>query len=416
MNRLRDFFSSLQDSFSQRGGSGSSVVLVSIVVLVLAVVLGSAIYFLYLTSARGRLASLARERTPRARRGSWLVRVAVLVLLVASFVAVRHYVIEAPSGCDTCHTDKKQAKALEESPHKGITCAACHRPVGITGSAEEFVTYARWNYTYARTKQAKNLRPGSVDSGACLRCHEDILSAVKERGGIRVRHKDFLNEGWLCRDCHNSISHPTAVTEPSSPSMDKCVLCHDGKQASSECKTCHSEDLTGAGFTPDKLPKVRGDIATQRQSCYVCHDRRGCERCHGTTMPHPVGWGPSTTPDKTAGSHPRAGFTERQICWRCHNTPGKAFVGSNDSCKPCHTGLPGRLHGGSTWVKEHGQQATGQKPGEYSACFDCHSAGVFCELCHPASIDANYHPVDGPDNYPLETPRDPETVRQSSGR
>jgi hypothetical protein len=182
--------------------------------------------------------------------------------------------------------------------------------------------------------------------------------------------------------------------------MDKCTRCHDGKTASRECTVCHTQDVA---LDTDISQYTKVPIAVTSRSCYRCHAERGCTSCHGVLMPHPEDW---MKPSPAGGppGHARDGFVQRQTCFRCHFAPGQPFVASNESCT-CH-GLLGRMHGGEPWVKEHGLQATGQKPGSNARCFDCHTSAL-CSGCHPESYLQRYNPVSGEDSYQRDIPIDP---------
>ena len=246
--------------------------------------------------------------------------------------------------------------------------------------------------------------PGSVEDAACLSCHGYVATETTERKGVRVRHKDFLELGARCRDCHNSTAHPNAVPEPSSPEMADCIVRHDGETVSADCEMCHPGDPLQYTASSEELPKVQ-DLDTS--NCYGCHDEYAeCLFCHGQTMPHPPGWGPADAVQGRSGDHANEGFLDRESCYRCHYSPGGIFEFSADNCQPCHT-TPGPMHGGAPWVAEHGLQATGQRGGELSDCYTCHPSQDFCAGCHPASYAELYAPIGGADSYRRDFPKPP---------
>jgi hypothetical protein len=392
--RLQEALSRARDAFLG-GGQGQALLVVAVVLLLVAVVVSAVAYIGYLMSPRGRLQSLLQQRSTSKRRANWVLRLGVPLLLLLA-VAGGDWYIGRPATCARCHTDGKQATALAQSPHKGVECGDCHTPAGATGTLRAGVAYARWVWVYGTTKKVPEPKGGSVDPGACMRCHADIADVVKVRNGIRVRHKDFVGAGARCGDCHNSTAHPDAVASPSAPRMSACIACHDGVNARAECPTCHVADV--AGPTPGRgFTKLTTSGAFD--SCYSCHEEKPCLRCHGVSMPHPPGWGPDA--DGHGAGHARDGFARREVCWRCHFAKGKPFVASNESC-PCH-GLRGAMHGGEPWIKEHGLEATGRKTGSNARCFDCHS-DTLCDLCHDPSFRASYRPIPGNDNYTRDIP------------
>lgn len=397
MSRFEELVAGLRDA-AARASTSSRIVMAAIILLLLGIAIATVIYVLYLGSNRGRVATVLNQRATQERRSRWPLQAAVLVSFVAVLWGVDWYAGQS-STCLQCHTDKKITASLEQSPHNGTACESCHSAKGVTAVPQNLVTYARWVASYAKNKEEVQFRPGSVQSEACLGCHEDITSGVAVRGGIRVRHSDFLEEGWRCRDCHNSTAHPDVVSEPSSPSMDKCLACHNGTRASSQCETCHDG---GVVKTADvgQLPKVSIRLNEGGSSCYTCHSPDPCTRCHGIQMPHPANW----VQAGSLGNHARDGFARRELCWRCHSEPGKPFAENYAFCRQCH-GLPdASVHGDTkSWVREHGLQATGAKPGYNAQCFFCHSA-TLCDNCHEPSMRERYNPVTGYDDYPGALP------------
>ncbi|MCZ7661566.1 MAG: hypothetical protein M5U22_00780 [Thermoleophilia bacterium] len=379
-------------------GQGSRGIILAMVLLLLAGLLVATLVFaLYARSSRGRLAALTQTRATSARGGRWVLQMVAVGLLALAFVAGNH-VLERPSTCAQCHGNEVLFTSVAESPHQGIDCAACHRSRGITWPAQQLVTYVRWTYVHASGgNKEPDPRPGSVDSATCLDCHEEITHITVQRGGIKVRHADFVDRVYGCRDCHNSVSHPGVLRDPTSPTMARCLPCHDGTTASSECDTCHAEDLGRPASLDQQLPKVELTAAQQYDTCYQCHEEQKCTSCHGIRMPHPEDW---------KDTHMRAGFTKRTVCFRCHYEGDQIFVRSNESCS-CH-GLLGAQHGGTAWIAEHGLEATGQKVGENAECYLCHGGG-FCDKCHPASYKERYNPLPaGYDTYrssPSQQPR-----------
>lgn len=396
---LQDLIVQLREALSGGQVSGGLVVLFVVVVMVL-IVLVTLFYALYLSSTRGRLDSLLDEQTQGARRWSLVTRLAAVVLVVVALVGVDRFV-ERSSGCITCHGQKTHAASLEESPHNGVECSECHSPTGPSGPARQLVSFVRWNYVYAAEDGVPDLRPGSVGSSACLRCHKSVEEGVAERGGIRVRHSDFIDQGYKCRECHNSVSHPKMVLEPTDPTMDKCLVCHDGVQAPTECSLCHTGDISDVAKY-ERLPVVKIEVAWD--SCYSCHPKTNCSWCHGTVMPHPPEWG--IAEKGGAGGHARPGFANRDVCWRCHFDEGRPFEPPASGCGSCH-GLMGTQHGGTPWIREHGLQATGRKPGVFADCFSCHVSAL-CDYCHSVEYRQMYNPVIGEDQYQRAVPLPPE--------
>lgn len=364
-------------------------------------------YIIYLRTDRGALDALIEDRIARTAPASvWPVRITIALLVAGTLLGADQYLAQ-PSQCAECHQDGTQAEALAASPHAGISCMRCHRAAGPEGLARQAVTYVRWVAVYAATQESPDVRAGSVEVRACLRCHQDV-GATLVSNGIRVRHSDFLAAGWACRDCHNSVAHPEAVQEPTEPSMDKCIYCHDGEVAPTDCDLCHPDEPGEFTVDPESLPKVRGLDTGQ---CYACHDEPSeCLFCHGASMPHPADWMPDPA-TSTGGTHARAAFVNREVCWRCHHPEGEVFEPSYSGEMGCTCHEPeaplGVMHGGRAWVDEHWRQATGRKTGLLAECFNCHNNNL-CSNCHPASYEELYAPRPGKDDYRRDVPLPPD--------
>lgn len=351
------------------------------------------------SNPRGRMRSVLGGSARRRAVNRWVVRLTAVLMIVAVAWAV-DAALGTDEACRTCHrAGTPSAPERVDVRHRKLMCVDCHRARGVTGRLAYSADYTRWLVVYAKFKRVPPGSALSAPSAPCLSCHRSVASGTVVSGGIRVRHSDFLSAGGACPACHSDQGHVDAAA--TGPQMSSCLGCHNGEVASALCESCHVRDF--ALNTPaDTFPVV--SFPDPRYSCYSCHEVSTCNECHGTTMPHPQDW--ISLPYRTTGvpRHARQGFGQRERCWRCHFAKGEPLVPSDESCK-CH-GLFGRQHGGAAWVQEHGLQATGQKTGVFSACFDCHSMG-FCTACHPASYNDLYAPRSGPDDYVRDIPLDP---------
>lgn len=382
------------------GQISGNLIAASVMALVVFLALVSAVYLLYLSSPRGRLGSLVDERTQLGPLAVWVPRLGVITLGLLVLAAADNHV-GRDSTCLGCHADSKHAESLAESAHRGVDCVSCHGATGVTAPLRQLMDYGRWMYVSAVNEKLPELQAGSVDSSSCLDCHRDVSKGTLQSGGIRMRHSDVIEAGYRCRECHNSTAHGEITLEPSNPSMSTCVSCHDGQRASTDCKSCHAEDDAPRANRTARLGNVV--VEANSSNCYTCHGDDKCQGCHGVVMPHPAEW--DLKADGTAGGHAREAFANRDVCWRCHYDEGKLFE-APESCGSCH-GIMGIQHGGQAWVKEHGLQATGKKPGAYAACFTCHSQ-TLCDNCHAPGYRDLYSPVVGEDQYHRDVPLPPE--------
>lgn len=398
MMGLQDILISLR-SGTAGTEAGRLVVIVGvfIVLLLLTIVLVEVVRS---RTPRGRVEALLDERGRTSDATRWIVR-AIIVFVVLGVFWVAEVQLDNPKQCASCHSEANYPAAVAESEHKDVSCMSCHGSQGVGAPLADAATYGRWVLVYSSRKAAPDPEPGSVTSSDCLSCHGDVRTGVVERKGIRVRHSDFLEAGNDCMECHASVAHGDTVSVPKEPGMNKCLVCHDGTKAPADCDYCHVAEPETANIPLDQLPKIN---QLDTSNCYTCHEEKPCLRCHGVTMPHPVGWSPGEGADTNSGTHPYEGFKNRELCWRCHFAEGKPFQASDASCR-CH-GLLGKMHGGAAWVREHALQATGKKPGAEAECYACHTQEL-CVMCHPESYKDLYNPVVGWNSYERDVPYDP---------
>ena len=71
---------------------------------------------------------------------------------------------------------------------------------------------------------------GTVLNESCRRCHtNDTFSRPVSKNGIRVQHSHLVAAGFLCKRCHSTTAHRTAVPVGSRtyPIMEQCLICHN---------------------------------------------------------------------------------------------------------------------------------------------------------------------------------------------
>lgn len=286
-----------------------------------------------------------------------LIIISVVVVISLGLLSVPFYLTVQPSFCPKCHVVKGEYESWKKSSHWDVDCLACHSSPGIIGS---FILYAKGAENAISYVSQKYSRPitASVNNEACLKCHRNVSKQIIRSMGIRVSHKEFLAKGYFCTNCHNTTAHGKIVPQTRYPSMDKCLVCHNGKTASSKCNLCHVKDVGKRIRKPKRtFPKTTlGELTT----CEGCHKIDKCTRCHGLVMPHPPGWTDKATHAKFAA------WEKKQLCMKCHDM---------EFCNECHN-FPGHFAG---WKEAHKQRV-----GFEEQCKSCHRAQEkFCALCHP---------------------------------
>lgn len=314
------------------------------------------------------------ESYEEEKRKKWISRESKITLIIAAAFTILLLVVGIaytgrPSFCNTCHRMNKEYESWQRSTHRTVGCLKCHQEPGISGLIVQKFDYIRWALL-AFTNHYNPKARAVVSNSSCNRCHREVARETVVRYGIKVRHRDFLIRGDKCTDCHNTVAHGEVVPVKRLPSMDHCILCHNQKVASAECKVCHTRDLAqGPRVTRAEMAKV---ALGAPKTCRGCHSIDKCTACHGLEMPHPEGW--------TAGGHARLAFTNRSLCWRCH-PGGSRFSDYFAFCNSCHQFPPLHETAEDDWIELHGPVALKTKTWGYSNCWLCHGVGV-CDNCH----------------------------------
>jgi nitrate/TMAO reductase-like tetraheme cytochrome c subunit len=283
--------------------------------------------------------------------------VAAEILIVLMFVSLPCALIytSQPKFCLGCHENSKEHQQLDASVHKEVHCLACHQEPGILGFITEKISRPNDSISFIEksvTKRPRSPVRANVTNSSCNKCHTvDKRSLISHT--IRVSHREILEAGYKCTDCHNTVAHNKAVPQPQYPTMEKCILCHDNKTASARCRLCHVPDVGKKPRQVMDYPKIHLEPP---YDCRGCHDIVKCNACHGLEMPHPRDWNKK---------HPREGFANKQACWKCHDMK---------FCQECHSPMP--------WPHPDDFPSTHGKAAEQPGSCGCHKRRVFCALCH----------------------------------
>lgn len=297
--------------------------------------------------------------------------VAVPILVLSAAVVLAGFTTGSRASCLSCHEKNPHAEAGALDPHADVTCVSCHE-VGGPLSRSTVLLPARINHFFADT-DAKLPQPYGrpISSATCRGCHLDALSGITTNSarGIRNKHKEPLEAGAQCVDCHALAS---GVVSNQTVGMESCLRCHDGDQAAAECDTCHSEDPARAIRS---VPETAGALAARQvenPQCSSCHDQQaeGCDKCHGIRLPH--------TEEFMAYAHARPGVEDLwdnggRGCGKCHYEQRRP-------CTKCHERF---ISHGQSWSESHGIGIS------YRAPCACHQQKAymrgrqFCALCHP---------------------------------
>jgi hypothetical protein len=332
-------------------------VLVGLAILIVFIFL-ILIAIIFVRPSNKKLKPIEEKELRRSVRKSYVIGLVLGVVAIGSLGLVMEYA-SRPGFCAGCHEMLPAYKASLTTTHKSADCLSCHQEPGISGVFIEKLQLLEM--VFAKTKVVGDVTSAQITNEACLRCHKGISNSVEQIGGIRIKHKEPLEAGYSCTDCHfaKKMFH-VDKSKLDKFGMSRCVSCHNEKKASAACTVCHA---LGNGVTPSI---VRSNYPTVHIpdpiNCKACHTASTCTSCHSIRVPHPADW--------KSGGHALQAFVGKKLCWECHDQV---------SCKKCH---PSVFPHGEDWVKEHGPALKAKA----EPCSNCHKVD-FCLMCHTDVIN-----------------------------
>ena len=215
----------------------------------------------------------------------------------------------------------------------------------------------------------------------CARCHERLRETTEKKApwrmtiptpNIKFAHGPHLSAGHECVECHSSVSKKKLANRDDFPTMDRCIECHENKEVSVECSTCHFQDERG------KMVQrfASGVLKPQRYHAHAIHDANFLR------------------------DHSNAAQRDRGYCETCH---------TKNECLECHDGIGRdvRYHP-DAWMAQHSIRA---RKDDFR-CQSCHRLQTFCITCHVRSGVATVGPVGNP--LQRRTLRLSDTTNQAS--
>ncbi|MEK6607937.1 MAG: cytochrome c3 family protein [Myxococcota bacterium] len=244
-----------------------------------------------------------------------------------------------------------------------VKCEFCHSKAALSRVARDFLVppeeVCADCHAIERDKPNKQAKPVA----ACGGCHPGF-SGIGQPARIEIpppfvkfNHQVHVSRGVECVTCHATVPTADLATRAELPRMPLCLSCHDGKQAPSQCTTCHLGDAEGriktalptGTLTPSGV--LRGDA----------HDLR------------------------FKMDHRRVAANDERYCENCHR---------QEWCQSCHNGIvkPLDFHG-NDYLSLHAADARRNIPD----CASCHRRQTFCLGCHQRSGVALARDVRGVD-------------------
>jgi len=363
----------------------AALVLYAFLAILLTIVLIAAILFILASSeeeesgegAAGAQAAPSHTAAARVRPRVSVVSLAVVAGVLLSAWIVAGWSTGETSTCESCHVRTPHSISVGgNDPHKETACVSCHEPGGIVTRYVSALPSRAMHFVSKLFPVRSSAGYGYTFGSSCERCHRAELreTTTNRATGVRMSHKEPLEAGATCLDCHKPID---GLITASTIGMNPCLRCHGSNIASAECTVCHDKKTAAAArasstaFAQQQVKEVR---------CGGCHDQaRECDTCHGVRMPHSAAF--------VHGGHARAGainywYNGGQTCSKCHSAVRRP-------CTKCHGPLLGFGH--------LAENAESHKTSDGSYCNSCHNRWAprptrnFCvDMCHtPEAIAAS---------------------------
>ncbi|MEH7414365.1 NapC/NirT family cytochrome c [Neobacillus drentensis] len=343
-----------------------------------------------------------------------LIKVATLtVLFLALFFAIGGLGLKATSSsvfCSSCHEMKPEYYTWKASTHSEVDCVSCHVQPGAKNIAKDKAEgvvelFKKTTNTFTAPIQM----PKEIPNSACEKCHNMSTRQVTASGDLIIPHDKHLAKDIKCTQCHSGVAHGKIaernVTFKSDynkwdttlgksmmsdikftrTKMETCMECHEAREVSTECKTCHT-----TGVLP-KSHKKR-DFKTETHGVLAKKDLKNCNKCHLYMSEKDIQGLEEVPASQQFLSNGNS---------KTNTISAQDYAKENTFCKECHTTEPASHVKG--FVNIHGAQAK-ENTEKCLACHDYQNTGfnktnnVTCSSCHPAMhAGKSYkdkHPID----------------------
>lgn len=394
------------------------------------------------------------QKKPSSGRHSYrFYKILTLTLFSLFVIGIAGYgTVEFTSSsgfCGSCHEMNPEYNTWKASSHSNVACKECHIKPDVVSYAKAKANGLVELYSKATDSYTAPLSmPEDIPNSQCELCHNMKNRQTSADSDIIIPHDKHLAKDINCVTCHYGVAHgdvkdrnvtfKTDYDKWSSelgkqmmsvkytqPKMEDCINCHERRDVSTACKTCHSTGMKPKSHDdPNFLKGKHGTLAEKDiKKCNSCHslmsdneinsldtktasqkflqnksekdstisaedyakENTYCSKCHEKKpASHVSGWN---------GLHGAVAKTDEQKCYACHSdkTTGTSTItsngltsnavstigsGSTPACTSCHPAL----HDGKDYRTGHPVDLTGiTKPN--ATCYSCHSKPN-CTSCH----------------------------------
>jgi len=325
-----------------------------------------------------------------------VIVVAAAVVVGASFAAAAY--TERSSFCiGACHEMQPYGDTWEVSAHKDFACVRCHIKPGFIEFVEAKASALRevWVHVTGQVK-APIAVTEHIPNSTCTSCHpaDKVKEPLVLGNDVRFSHAGH-SAVPLCITCHSQVVHESVPGRPylDPTTMAYCLQCHDGKQASGACETCHEPPHADRGKCSDchELGSWKTDFR-HPIALGKLHKKLVCEKCHTDSTVEGVGFSNGCI-DCHRNRHHEA---DDELCAKCH-VPSyfvpTTFKHPRARCERCHEpphpdrGACLGCHTRHSWASSFSHPMALGGPHSSFSCEKCHARGVDapglgCASCH----------------------------------
>ncbi|AGK55688.1 NapC/NirT family cytochrome c [Bacillus sp. 1NLA3E] len=339
------------------------------------------------------------------------------LFFITVFIALGYVGVETSSSskfCSSCHEMKPEYYTWKASTHSEVDCVNCHISPGAKNYSKAkanglLQVFKKETNTYTAPIQM----PKDIPNSACEKCHDMKTRQTTPSGDLIIPHDKHIDKDIACIQCHSGVAHgkiserkvtfktdyekwDTSLGQSmmsdikfTSPKMEKCMDCHEARDVSTACKTCHT-----TGMVPKSHKKATFKTETHGQSARK--DVEKCHSCHQYMSDQEI----KDMKEIPASQQFLSNGTVQE-----KSITAQLYAKENTFCKKCHSiRPPSHIKG---FISMHGPLAKKDK----EKCLTCHDyqntgqkyiSKINCSSCHPASHEGNTwrltHPIELPVN------------------
>ncbi len=254
-----------------------------------------------------------------ARKHKWRLTIIGILAVALLLTVVPLYSTRQPAYYNNFNGTKSYYQTWKSSTHEKMDCAECHIEPGFDNLALfKAKSVGEYYLKYVAPKKVNIFdRPTRK---ACQQCHT-TYRVVSASGDLLIPHRAHIEVLKMsCSDCHRALVHTQNTRGVNTPQMKMCLKCHDGRKASAQCKSCHTEKAYPESHRAKDWIKVHSERAEDK-SCAKCHAWTPdfCKECH------------SKKPESHAGNwkklHAKPAKENSKRCMICHK---------KKKCLECH--------------------------------------------------------------------------------